>query len=136
MRPNGRSCRCTCCSSSWSLFARGGLLARRAHSMSDPAHAPNDSERLDGKVAFIAGGYGVIGAAIARGLARRGATVVIAGRDLERATALAKALAAEGTKSTAIAVDARSVESIRAAVDTAASRHGGLDIFVHSLGAP
>src|SRR4029450_7557853 len=115
MRPNGRSCRCTCCSASWSLFAHEGFLARRAHSMSDAAHAPNDSESFDGKVAFIAGGYGVIGAAIARGLARRGATVVIAGRDLEKATALAKVLAAEGTKSAAIAVDARSVESIRVA---------------------
>lgn len=103
--------------------------------MSDAVHAPNDSERFDGKVAFIAGGYGFIGAAIARGLALRGATVVIAGRDEEKATALAEALAAEGTKSAAIAIDARSVESIRVAVDTAASRHGGLDIFVNSLGA-
>ena len=44
---------------------------------------------LSGKVAFVPGGYGGIGAAIAWGLARHGAEVIVAGRDAGKAEALA-----------------------------------------------
>lgn len=99
------------------------------------ASKPPDGERFDGRVAFVAGGYGSIGEAIARALAARGATVVVAGRDEAKATALAAALVAAGGTASAVALDARSTASIRAAVETAAARHGGLDIVVNSLGA-
>ena len=103
--------------------------------MSEAPLPSDDGERFDGKIALVAGGYGVIGAAIARALAVRGATVVVAGRDEAKANSLVKTLATEGAKASAVSLDARSTESIRAAVDKAASRHGGLDIFVNSLGA-
>lgn len=103
--------------------------------MSDPVHSRNAGERFDGKVALVAGGYGVIGAAIAGALAVRGASVVVAGRDEAKAAAQAAALAAAGATASAVTLDARSVESIRTAVDTVANRHGGIDIFVNSLGA-
>ncbi|MEO8675088.1 MAG: SDR family oxidoreductase [Casimicrobiaceae bacterium] len=96
---------------------------------------PEPGERFDGKVALVAGGYGVIGAAIARALAQKGATVVIAGRDGAKAMAEVKSLADAGAKASAVALDARSVDSIRAAVDSASNRHGGIDILVNSLGA-
>jgi len=95
----------------------------------------SEGERFDGQVALVAGGYGSIGAAIAHALAKRGATVVVAGRDEAKASTLADALVAEGGKASAIGLDARSTKSIRAAVETAAERHGGLDIVVNSLGA-
>jgi gluconate 5-dehydrogenase len=95
----------------------------------------SEGERFDGQVALVAGGYGSIGAAIAHALAERGATVVVAGRDEAKASTLADALVAEGGKASAIGLDARSTKSIRAAVETAAERHGGLDIVVNSLGA-
>jgi len=95
----------------------------------------SEGERFDGQVALVAGGYGSIGAAIALALAERGATVVVAGRDEAKASTLADALVAEGGKASAIGLDARSTKSIRAAVETAAERHGGLDIVVNSLGA-
>ena len=91
-------------------------------------------ERFDGKVALVAGGYGAIGAAIARGLARRGASVIVAGRDEIRAAALASALVAEGASAHPLAFDARSAASIRSAVEAAALHHGVPDILVNSLG--
>jgi gluconate 5-dehydrogenase len=86
------------------------------------------------KVAFVAGGYGGIGEAVARELAQRGATVVIGGRDQGRADALAAALRASGGDASGVAFDARDVASIRAAVDAATQRHGGIDHFVNSVG--
>ncbi len=103
--------------------------------MPEPKAATIADERFDGKTALVAGGYGVIGAAIAQAWAARGATVIVAGRDETKANALVKGFVAEGAKASAVLFDARSIESIRAAVDTAASRHGGLDIFVNTLGA-
>jgi gluconate 5-dehydrogenase len=74
---------------------------------------------VTGKVAFVPGGYGGIGEAIVRGLARHGARVVIAGRDAVKADALAAKLRDEGLAASGCAMDARSVDSIRAAVDGA-----------------
>ena len=51
---------------------------------------------LTGKVAFVPGGYGGIGAAIAWGLARHGAEVIVAGRDAVKAEALASEIGAQG----------------------------------------
>lgn len=87
--------------------------------------------RFAGTVAFVAGGYGGIGEACAAALARAGATVVVAGRDLAKAEAGAAALAGG---SSAVAFDARDVPSIRAAVTTAAERHGGIDFLVNCVG--
>jgi NAD(P)-dependent dehydrogenase (short-subunit alcohol dehydrogenase family) len=89
---------------------------------------------LSGKVAFVPGGYGGIGAAIARGLARHGAAVVIAGRDAAKAQALAAAMQNEGLDASGIAMDAHAVAAIRAAVDAVADRHGHLDILVNCVG--
>jgi gluconate 5-dehydrogenase len=87
---------------------------------------------LSGKVAFVAGGYGGIGEACAFALAARAATVVVAGRDLAKAQAVATALA--GGRASAVAFDARDVPSIRAAVTAAAERHGGIDFLVNCVG--
>jgi gluconate 5-dehydrogenase len=92
-------------------------------------------DRFDGKVAFVAGGYGGIGQGIARALAQRGAMVVVAGRDEDKASALASSIVEEGGRASAIAFDARSTASIRAGVEKAAKRHGTLDILINSLGA-
>ena len=89
---------------------------------------------LSGKVAFVPGGYGGIGAAVAQGLAEAGASVAVAGRSLEAAQALARTLTERGHRAIGLAVDAENVESIRAATDAVAARFGRLDILANCVG--
>jgi NAD(P)-dependent dehydrogenase (short-subunit alcohol dehydrogenase family) len=78
---------------------------------------------LTGKVAFVPGGYGGLGEAIAWALAQRGASVVVAGRDAAKAGALADTIRAAGFAASGVAMDAHSVADIRAAVDGVVERH-------------
>jgi gluconate 5-dehydrogenase len=89
---------------------------------------------LKGKVAFVAGGYGGLGEAIAWGLAQSGARVVIAGRVKGRAERLAAALVRAGHDALAVAMDATRVRQIERAVAAAVSRHGAIDILVNCIG--
>ena len=86
---------------------------------------------LSGKRAFVPGGYGGIGAAVARGLAEAGATVTVAGRSADKAQALAREL---GKDCHGLALDAHKTTDIRTAVDEAAQRMGGLDLLVNCIG--
>jgi gluconate 5-dehydrogenase len=98
------------------------------------AGLPANAWRLDGQVAFVAGGYGGLGTAICHGLAAAGATPVVAGRDAGKAEALASSLRAAGHAAASIAFDATDVEATRAAVDAAAERHGRIDLLVNCVG--
>ena len=89
---------------------------------------------LQGRVAFVPGGYGDIGTAIARGLALAGARVAVAGRSLDKAQALAAMLRAEGHDALGLAMDAHRVEDITRAVDAAAAHFGRLDLLVNCVG--
>ncbi len=82
---------------------------------------------LGGKVAFVPGGYGGIGAAVCRGLAAAGAKVVVAGRDGRKAKALAKKL---GRGARGIELDVQDVPAIRRAVDAI----GRIDLLVNCVG--
>ena len=86
---------------------------------------------LQGRRAFIPGGYGGIGAEIARSLVAAGAAVTVAGRNLAKAQALARTL---GDNCHGLAMDARDTARIRQAVDEAAQRMGGLDLLVNCVG--
>jgi gluconate 5-dehydrogenase len=72
--------------------------------------------------------------AIAEALARGGAAVAVAGRSAAKAGALASKLATYGRPAFGIAMDANEVESIRAGVDDAAERLGGIDLLVNCVG--
>jgi len=89
---------------------------------------------LAGRVAFVPGGYGGIGEAIAWGLALAGARVAVAGRDRVKAEAFAARLGAAGHDAIGVAMDAHSLPDIRAAVDGVAGRFGGLDLLVNCVG--
>ncbi|WP_193368974.1 SDR family NAD(P)-dependent oxidoreductase [Pelagibius marinus] len=89
---------------------------------------------LTGKTAFIPGGYGGLGEAIAWGLALRGARVVVAGRHRDRGEALAEKLKAAGHDAGAEVLDATQTAEIRGAVDRVAERFGGPDILVNCVG--
>ena len=92
---------------------------------------PGDPFSLAGRVALIPGGYGDIGAAVARRFSAAGASVAIAGRDGARAERLAAEL--EGP-ALGLAMDVADVAQIRAGVQRVAAHFGHLDILVNCVG--
>jgi NAD(P)-dependent dehydrogenase (short-subunit alcohol dehydrogenase family) len=90
---------------------------------------------LQGKTAFVPGGTGGLGEAIAWGLALAGASVVVAGRERRKAEALATAIA-EGTqaKIAGVAIEVTDVTAIEAATEEAAQKLGSIDILVNCIG--
>lgn len=89
---------------------------------------------LDGQVAVVTGGTGVLGSAMARGLARAGAKVGVLGRRRAQAEAIAAALVAEGGAAMALpadVLDRQQVEGARAAV---LERWGRIDVLVNAAG--
>ena len=89
---------------------------------------------LKGRVAYIPGGYGGLGEAIAWGLALHGARVMVSGRDAARAEALAVELRGAGFDAAGVSMDAHSVADIRASVDAVADRFKTVDILVNCVG--
>jgi NAD(P)-dependent dehydrogenase (short-subunit alcohol dehydrogenase family) len=84
---------------------------------------------IDGASALVAGGASGLGEATVRALHERGARVVIADVNADRASALAEELGLE-----AAACDVREEEQVQAAVDVAAAHEGGLRIAVCCAG--
>lgn len=89
---------------------------------------------LKGKTAYVPGGYGGIGEAIAWGLAIAGARVAVSGRDEGKAKAVAAAMTEAGHDAIGVAMDAHSVPHMQASVDAVAQHFGGLDILVNCVG--
>ncbi len=89
---------------------------------------------LDGRVALITGASRGLGWAMARGLARAGAHVVLNGRDAARLEARVAELATEGRFASAAPFDVTDAKAAVAAVETVVSSHGRLDILVNNAG--
>ncbi|HSV51824.1 MAG TPA: SDR family oxidoreductase [Burkholderiaceae bacterium] len=89
---------------------------------------------LKGKTAYVTGGYGGIGEAIAWALALAGAQVAVSGRDAAKAEALTAQLRGAGLSAFGLAMDAHEVASIQHSVDAVAGHFGGLDILVNCVG--
>lgn len=89
---------------------------------------------LKGKTAYVTGGYGGIGEAIAWSLAMAGAKVAVSGRDESKAKALAAQLQQAGHEAVGVAMDAHSVASIRESVESVARQLGGLHILANCVG--
>lgn len=90
---------------------------------------------LAGQVAFVPGGYGGLGEAIAYGLALQGAHVAIGGRDKAKADALAQKIEqVSGVDAIAVTLDVTDVATIPGAVDRVIERFGRLDALVNCVG--
>ena len=89
---------------------------------------------LSGRVALVTGGNGGIGLGLARGLARCGAAVMVAGRDARKNAAAVEELSALGAKADSVVADITDEAAVGAVVDATAARLGGLDILVNNAG--
>jgi NAD(P)-dependent dehydrogenase (short-subunit alcohol dehydrogenase family) len=93
-----------------------------------------DRIRLDGQAAFVTGGGGGIGRAIAIRLAEAGADVAIYDIFPERAEEAVERVREAGQRALAIAGDVMDSEALRAAVDRTAAEFGRLDILANNAG--
>lgn len=90
---------------------------------------------LSGRVALVTGASGGLGAQFARALARAGAGVVLASRNLDKLKELRAHIDGEGGDARVVSLDVTDVDSIRAAVAHAETEMGSLDILVNNAGA-
>jgi peroxisomal 2,4-dienoyl-CoA reductase len=87
---------------------------------------------LDGQVAVITGGGTGIGYGIAELLARLGAHTVLASRKPENVEPAAERIRAAGGKASAVSVDVRDQERVRAMVEQVANEQGRIDVMVNN----
>ncbi|WP_299452859.1 3-oxoacyl-ACP reductase FabG [uncultured Pigmentiphaga sp.] len=89
---------------------------------------------LKDRTAFITGGAGTLGLAIAQRLAQEHANVVICDTNDEALSGALAALEAAGARALACRADVTSREEVGAAVDRARARFGHIDILVNNAG--
>jgi len=89
---------------------------------------------LTGEVAVVIGATGVLGGAIAEGLARAGARVAVAGRNAERGEARVKQIQQAGGTAAFFPADAMARESLRAANQQIEKSLGAATILVNAAG--
>jgi NAD(P)-dependent dehydrogenase (short-subunit alcohol dehydrogenase family) len=95
-----------------------------------------DLFRLDGKIAVVMGGAGGIGEIMAFGLARQGAKVVVASRNMQKLERVAQKIQSEAKSETAaFQVDITEKQSVAQLVKQVVSKFGTVDILVNSQGA-
>jgi NAD(P)-dependent dehydrogenase (short-subunit alcohol dehydrogenase family) len=89
---------------------------------------------LSGEVAVVIGGTGVLGGALAEGLAEAGAKVAVLGRNAERGEARVKAIQAKGGKVIFVMADAVSRCSLTEAHEKVESQLGSPTILLNAAG--
>jgi NAD(P)-dependent dehydrogenase (short-subunit alcohol dehydrogenase family) len=89
---------------------------------------------LSGRKALVTGASRGIGRALAGGLAQAGADVAVAGRSAGALDDTVAAIAMQGQRSAAIALDVSRVEACASAVEEAHAALSGLDILVNNAG--
>jgi NAD(P)-dependent dehydrogenase (short-subunit alcohol dehydrogenase family) len=85
------------------------------------------------QVVVVAGGSSGIGRAVARAAGKRGARVVVAGRNVEALDAAVGEIEAAGSEALAVPGEATSAVDAEALCDRAVERFGRIDTFVNSV---
>jgi NAD(P)-dependent dehydrogenase (short-subunit alcohol dehydrogenase family) len=95
-----------------------------------------DIPDLTGRVAVVTGANGGLGLETARELARKGAHVVMAARNQEKAKTAHDAIIADLPDASLeiVELDLASLDSVRAAAEKVASGHSTIDILVNNAG--
>jgi NAD(P)-dependent dehydrogenase (short-subunit alcohol dehydrogenase family) len=91
---------------------------------------------MEGRLALVTGATGGLGKAVAAGLAREGAAVVVVGRSSARAEAAMAEIGrlVPNARLEPLACDLSAQSSIRQAASDFLSRHGRLDVLVNAAG--
>ena len=89
---------------------------------------------LSGRVAFITGASGGLGAQFARTLASAGAAVVLTGRRMDKLKELRAIIDGEGGDAHVIELDVTDHDSIKSAVAHAETEVGSIDILINNSG--
>ncbi|MBP3356465.1 MAG: SDR family oxidoreductase [Rikenellaceae bacterium] len=86
------------------------------------------------RVVIITGGYGVLGASMARCMARLGARIVIVGRREEKGLPLVEAMCAEGGEALFCKADVLDRPALEAVRDTVVEKWGRIDVLINAAG--
>jgi NAD(P)-dependent dehydrogenase (short-subunit alcohol dehydrogenase family) len=89
---------------------------------------------LDGQTAVVIGATGVLGGAIAEGIARAGAYVIVAGRNIDRGQHRVQLIRGMSGEAGFLQVDVGSRDSIHKLLDDALNERGNVDILVNCAG--
>ena len=89
---------------------------------------------LSGHVSLVTGGNGGIGLGMATGLAKAGASIVIAARNMEKSETAADGLRALGAKVEIVAVDVSSEQSVKDMVSATLDKFGRVDSLIANAG--
>jgi len=94
----------------------------------------NDLFGLEGKVAIVTGGTGVLGGAMALGLAKAGVKVAVLGRRKEKGEAVARQITDLGGTALVLAADVMDRDQLATARDQVCGQWGRIDILVNAAG--
>lgn len=89
------------------------------------------SVRLEGRIALVTGGASGIGASVCEALAREGASIIVADRNIEQASALAARLPMQPM---ALEIDVASEDDWRRVTEEVRRTYGRLDILINNAG--
>jgi NADP-dependent 3-hydroxy acid dehydrogenase YdfG len=92
------------------------------------------TDSIAGKAIVITGASSGMGAAAARHLAAKEASVVLGARRSDRIEALASEITEGGGKATAVVTDVTKREDVQKLVDTAVATYGRIDVLINNAG--
>ena len=113
-------------------LVKGFIRETRQKKMVPVAHPIGMDKLLDGKIAFIAGGNGGLGFAIAKSLLESGCSVVLGGTNDDKSKKCLDELKSDRAK--AVHFDVSNCESIDDQFKKAVDAFGRVDIFIDSAG--